>query len=191
MKCPPPSVFRVGEVFEEFGESCPQLRLFRLHKSLNTPSQTRVTWPFGRIFWLPYVLLLLLVFETFKLRNNWLTNLLGTVLQVEAESICALTIFDFVSWTRCKWATNFFAHPGVALHSATNSSLSASSSTQFDCWLPPVCFLVPPLLAGVKWPMIPHFLHFLPNAGGMMWWLPWHQNHSGVGGAEVWFSRVD
>lgn len=88
-------------------------------------SQTRVTWPFCRIFWLPYVLLLLLVFETFKLGNNWLTKLLGTVLQVEDESICALTIFDFPSRTRCKWATNFFAHSGVALHSATNSSLSA------------------------------------------------------------------
>ena len=36
-KCPPPSAFRVGEVFAEFAESCPQLRLFRLHKSSNTP----------------------------------------------------------------------------------------------------------------------------------------------------------
>ena len=58
----------------------------------------------GRIVWLPYVLILLLVFETFKLGNNWLNKLLGMVLQVEAESICALTIFDFPSWTRCKWA---------------------------------------------------------------------------------------
>ena len=41
------------------------------------------------------MLLLLLVFETFKLGNNWLTKLPGTVLQVEAKSICALTIFDF------------------------------------------------------------------------------------------------
>ena len=158
-------------------------------------SQTRVTWPFGRIVWLPYVLLLLLVFETFKLGNNWLTKLLGTVLQVEAESICALTIFHFPSWTRCKWATNFFAHPGVALHSATNSSLSASSSTKFDCWLLPACFLVPPLLARSKWSTIPHFLHFLPNARQWRWrglgWLPWHQNRSSVGGAEVWFSRGD
>lgn len=41
--------------------------------------------------------------------------------------------------------------------------------------------------------MIPHFLDFLPNAGQWrgLGWLPWHQNHSGVGGAEVWFSPVD
>ena len=119
------------------------------------------------------------------------------VLQVEAESICALTIFDFPSWTRCKWAKNFFAGLRVALHSSTlhSASSSASSSTKFDCCLLPTCFLVPPLHARAKWPTIPHLLHLLPNAGHWCWrglgWLPRHQKHSGVGGAEVWFSRVD
>ena len=41
------------------------------------------------------MLILLLVFETIKLGNNWLDILLIMVLQVEAESICAVTIFDF------------------------------------------------------------------------------------------------
>ena len=88
------------------------------------------------------------------------------VLQVEAESICALTIFDFPSWTRCKWAKNFFAGLRVSLHSASSS---ASSSTKFDCCLLPTCFLVPPLHARAKWPTIPHLLHLLPNAGHWCW----------------------
>ena len=52
-----------------------------------------------------------------------------------------------------------------ALHSATNASSSASSSTKFDCCLLPACFLVPPLHARAKLPTIPHLLHLLPNAG--------------------------
>ena len=116
------------------------------------------------------------------------------VLQVEAELICALTIFDFPLWTRCKWARNFFAGLRVALHSATNTS-SASSSTKFDRCLLPACFLVPLLHTRAKWPTIPHLLHLLPNAEQWCWWgLRWllrHQKHSGVGGAEVWFSHVD
>ena len=80
----------------------------------------------------------------------------------------------------------------VALHSASSS---ASSSMKFDCCLLPTCFLVPPLHARAKWPTIPHLLHLLPNAGQWCWrglgWLLRNQKHSGVGGAEVWFSRVD
>ena len=41
------------------------------------------------------MLILLLISETVKLKSNWLNILLSMVLQVEAESICALTIFDF------------------------------------------------------------------------------------------------
>ena len=143
-------------------------------------SQHKVTWPSGRIVSLPYVLILLLVREIFTSGNTSLSRLMGMVLHVDAESICAFTTFVFSPCMRCKWAKNFLAGCEGVSQSTTNASSPLSSSTKFDCCCRP-CRLAPPLQTRAKWPEIPHFPHLLPNAGQCCWrgcwWLPPHQKH--------------
>ena len=171
---------------------------FTTRKSIvcNLPflSHTRVTWPFGFIVWPPYAPILLFVLEIFTFGNSCFSNELGMVLQVEAESIWALTVFDCPPWIRCKWAKNFFAPIGFAWQFTTNASSVGSSLTKFDCScrLRPV--RVPPLHARAKWPMIPHLLHRFPNAGQCCWpglgQSPRHQKQAAVKVSELRFSGV-
>ena len=139
-------------------------------------SRHKVTWPSGRIVSLLYVFILLLVRRIFALGNRFLRRLLGIVLQVDAESICALTTFVSLSCMRCRLAKYFRANCAVS-HSVTKASSLVSSETKLDC-----CCRdyrrVPPLQTHAKWPAMPHFF---PIAGQCCWrgcWcFPLHQKH--------------
>ena len=65
-------------------------------------SQHKVTWPSWHIISLLFVFILLLVRRIFALGNSFLRRLLSIVLQVDAESICALTTLDFLPCMRCR-----------------------------------------------------------------------------------------
>ena len=143
----------------------------------------------------PYVLILLLVREIFTSGNNWLSRLLGIVLHVDAESICAFTTFVLQPCMRCRWAKYCLADCGVVSQSATNASWSLSSSTKFDCCCRPGRRLGPPLQTRAKWPVIPHLAHLLPKAGQCLWrgcwWLPPHQKHCETCCSGLGFTDVD
>ncbi len=143
-------------------------------------SQHKVTWPSGRIVSPPYVFILLLVRRISALGNSFLRRLLGMVLQVDAESICAFTTFVFSPCIRCRLAKYFLANCGVVSHSVTKASSFVSSEIKLD-WCCRACRRVPPLQTRAKWPMMPHFAHFFPIAGQCCWRGCWcftpHQKH--------------
>ena len=118
-------------------------------------SQHRVTWPSWRIISLLFVFTLLLVRRIFALGTSYFRRLLGVVLQVDAESICALTTFDFLPCMRCRLAKYFLAKWAVS-HSVTKPSSPMSSETKVDCCCRD-CRRVPLLQTRVKWQVMPHF----------------------------------
>lgn len=142
-------------------------------------SQHRVTWPSWRIISLLFMFTLLLVRRIFALGSSYFRRLLGVVLQVDAESICALTTFDFLPCMRCRLAKYFLAKWAVS-HSVTKPSLPMSSETKVDCCCRD-CRRVPLLQTRVKWQVMPHFPHIFPIAGQCCWqgcWcFPPHQKH--------------
>ena len=70
-------------------------------------SQHKVTWPSWRIVSLPHVFILLLVRQIFVSGISFIRRPLGIVLQVDAESIWALTTFDFLPCIGCRLAKIF------------------------------------------------------------------------------------
>lgn len=129
-------------------------------------SQHKVTWPSWRIISLLFVFILLLVRRIFVLGNSFLRRLLDIVLQVDAESICALTTFDFLSRMRCRLAKYFIAKCAVS-HSVTKPSSPMSSETKVDCCFRD-CRRLPLLQTRVKWQVM---LLMFPTTPKTLWWL--------------------
>ena len=88
--------------------------------------------------------ILLLIRRISALGNSFLRRVLEMVLQVDAESICALTTFVFSSCLSCRFAKYFLTNRWALSHSVTKVSSSVSSETKLDCCCR-ACCRVPPL----------------------------------------------